>query len=127
MTDAVLETENTGSARKGRGGGRNAKHAERSGPRAGIRAPYIVRGIPTYDIMSEESLLKIETSADRILAETGLEFRDDPEALDLWKRAGARVAGTLAKFKPGMLRELIATVLRGVSVGGRQLCRNVRP
>ena len=71
--------------------------------------PYILRNIPTYDILSEENLLKIEAAADRILAETGIEFRDDPTALDHWRRAGADVQGVLVKFPPGLLREVLKT------------------
>ena len=69
--------------------------------------PYIVRNIPTYDVLSEENLQKIETAADRILAEVGIEFRDDPAVIDHWKRAGANVDGLLVKFAPGMLREIL--------------------
>ncbi len=47
--------------------------------------PYIMRNIPTYDILSEENLVRIEQTADRILAEIGIEFRDDPVALDHWR------------------------------------------
>ena len=58
--------------------------------------------------MSEENLTRIERAADRILAEIGIEFRDDPAALDLWRRAGAQVEGVLVKFPPGMLREILS-------------------
>jgi len=54
--------------------------------------------IPNYDIMGEESLLKIEATADRILAEVGLDIRDDDEALALFRkvgRQGGRHAGAL--------------------------------
>jgi len=94
--------------------------------------PYIVRGIPAYDILGEEGLQGIEDAADRILAEVGIEFRDDPEALDLWRRAGASVEGVLVRFEPGMLRELLQTAPaefvqharnpeRSVSIGGRNV------
>lgn len=90
-------------------GGRNARREQRShGPEAHGR-PYILRNIPTYDILSEENLVRIEETADRILAEIGMEFRDDPVALDHWKRAGAKVDGVLVKFEPGMLREVLKT------------------
>ena len=71
--------------------------------------PYILRNIPTYDILSEENLVRIEVAADRILAETGIEFRDDAVALDHWRRAGANVQGLLVKFPPGLLREVLKT------------------
>lgn len=87
--------------------GRQARQAERANKGGGMGRPYIVRNIPTYDVLSEENLVKVERAADRILAETGIEFRDDPVALDLWKRAGAKVDGLLVKFEPGMLREIL--------------------
>ena len=90
-----------------RHGGREARRRERSTKMTGLGRPYIVRNIPTYDILSEENLQKIEAAADRILAETGIEFRDDEVALDHWKNAGAVVDGVLVKFEPGMLREIL--------------------
>lgn len=74
-----------------------------------IGVPYIIRNIPTYDILGEESLQKIEATADRILAEIGIEFRDDPEALELWRKAGARIDGVLVRFEKGMLREILSS------------------
>ena len=65
---------------------RSARPAS-SGPAAG--RPYILSNIPTYDILGEESLVRIENAADRILAEIGIEFRDDPATLEHWRRAGA--------------------------------------
>ena len=89
--------------------GRQARHVQRAQRGGGIGQPYIVRNIPTYDILGEENLTKIEAAADRILAEIGIEFRDDPVALDHWRRAGAQVDGLLVKFPPGLLRDLLKT------------------
>ncbi len=62
-------------------------------PRAdGSYPPYIKRNIPTYDILSEENLLKVEATADRILAEIGIEFRDDPRHWISGERLGRRSA-----------------------------------
>jgi trimethylamine--corrinoid protein Co-methyltransferase len=71
--------------------------------------PYIVRNIPSYEILSEENLLRIEATADGILAQVGIEFRDDPAAIDHWKRAGAKVDGLRVTFEPGMLKEIVAS------------------
>lgn len=87
--------------------GRQARQAERAQKGAGLGRPYIMRNIPTYDILGEEGLIKIEAAADRILAETGIEFRDDPTLLDMWRKAGADVSGVLVKFPKGMLREIL--------------------
>jgi trimethylamine--corrinoid protein Co-methyltransferase len=100
------------AAKPGQGrerGGRNARRQQRSHGSRGLGRPYIVRNIPTYDILGEESLVRIEETADRILAEIGIEFRDDPAALVHWKRAGASVDGVLVKFEPGMLREILTS------------------
>ncbi|MCB1394934.1 MAG: trimethylamine methyltransferase family protein [Rhodobacter sp.] len=112
--------------------GRAARRAERSTARPGRAAPYIVRNIPTYDVLGEESLQRIEAAADRILAETGIDFRDDEEALALWKKAGARVDGVRVRFEPGMLREILRTApaeftqharnpANAVRIGGRNV------
>jgi trimethylamine---corrinoid protein Co-methyltransferase len=93
-------------ARRDRGG-RQARRQLRSLGQKGMGRPYIVRNIPTYDILGEENLLRIEATADRILAEVGIEFRDDPVALEHWRKAGAAIDGLLVKFEPGMLREIL--------------------
>lgn len=91
----------------------------------GLGVPYIVRNIPTYDILGEESLVKIEAVADRILAEIGIEFRDDPQSLDHWKRAGAKVDGVRVTFEPGMLKEIVASAPRQFTQHARNPARNI--
>ena len=113
-------------------GGREARREQRSHGSQGLGRPYIVRNIPTYDILSEENLIRIEDTADRILEEIGIEFRDDPVALDHWKRAGGEISGNLVKFPRGMLREILATAPavftqharnpeRSVQIGGKSV------
>ncbi len=89
--------------------GRIARQTARAQKGGGVGRPFIIRNIPTYDVLSDENLIRIENAADRILAETGIEFRDDPTALDHWRRAGADVRGVLVKFPPGLLREVLKT------------------
>ena len=89
--------------------GRQARQVARAAKGSGLGRPYILRNIPAYDVISEENLLKIEAAADRILAETGIEFRDDAIALQHWRRAGADVNGVLVKFPPGLLRDVLKT------------------
>nr|WP_319826600.1 trimethylamine methyltransferase family protein [Thalassovita sp.] len=79
-----------------------------------LRVPYITRGVPTYDLLNEEALIRIEATADRILAEIGIEVREDPEAVRLYREAGATVTENATdrwtlKFEPGMLREILKT------------------
>src|SRR5260370_8350382 len=57
--------------------------------------------------MSGEGLGLMEHNADAILEEIGIDFRDDPEALEIWKAAGADVKGERVHFTRGMCRSLI--------------------
>ncbi|MEJ2001110.1 MAG: trimethylamine methyltransferase family protein [Maritimibacter sp.] len=101
-------------ARRSRRGNSKAKRSAAPGQNTHLRVPYITRGIPTYDILGDEALSRIEATADRLLAEIGIELRDDEEALRLYREAGAKVTPITAtswnlKFEPGMLREILKT------------------
>ena len=55
---------------------------------AAAAAPaYVTRAIPHYDFLSEENLVRLENQADWLVQEIGLEFRDDPIALEIWREA----------------------------------------
>ncbi|NRG17019.1 trimethylamine methyltransferase family protein [Rhizobiales bacterium] len=87
---------------------------------------YITRQIPPYEILGEESLLRIEAAADRILAEVGIEFRGDDVALDLFRKAGAKADGVRCMFEPGMLREILKTAPREFVQHARNPSRSVK-
>ncbi|MCF1709948.1 trimethylamine methyltransferase family protein [Tabrizicola sp. J26] len=105
--------------------GRQARQAERQGKHA-LGRPYISRNIPTYDILSDEALARIEATADRILAEIGIDFRDDPVALDHWKQAGAQINGVNVRFEPGLLREILKTAPAEFTQHARNPANSVR-
>src|SRR4030081_1307653 len=86
--------------------GRDAKRAARAA-RAGASIPYITRKIPYYEVLGEEGLALMEHNADTILEEIGIDFRDDPGALEIWKAAGADVKGERVHFARGMCRSLV--------------------
>lgn len=119
------------SARRGRGGGGAARRAERSAV-SFETAKYIERNIPNFEILNDESLEIIERNADIILEEIGVNFPDNPEALELWRAAGATVAGDRVRIPRGLARELCKTAPseytqharnpdRNVVIGGRNL------
>ena len=78
-------------------GGADARRAVRSHPKL-VQLPYITRRIPLVTVLDEEGLTLIEGNADTILEEIGIEFRDDEEALQMWREAGADVKGTRVHF-----------------------------
>ena len=95
--------EGTAARRRRRGLG-PAKRRERG---ADTAAPaYVKRKIPFFPFADEEALVKLEDQADWLIQEIGLEFRDDQEALRIWREAGADVDGTRVKAPRGMVREL---------------------
>lgn len=88
--------------------GRRNRRSRGEAPAAPVAAPaYITRQIPEYEILGEEGLALIEANADKILEETGIDFKDDPEALEIWKEAGASVDGQRVRFPKGMCRKII--------------------
>ena len=103
------------------GGGRSARMAARTGEGARPHAPaFIRREIPPYELLSEEGLALIEANADRILADVGIEIRDDPDSLQLFKDAGAAIDGITVHFDPGHVKALCATAPKQFT----QLARN---
>lgn len=91
--------------RRRRGGGREARLARKAN--VAPAAPYITRKVPCYEVIDEEGLLTIEDTADTLLEEIGIEFRDYPLALELFKAAGADVQGERVRFPRGMCRKII--------------------
>ncbi len=94
------------NTRRSRSGGRSARVAERSQTKTAA-TPYIKRKVPVYELAPEETLELIETNADLLLEEIGIDFRDDAEALDIWRKAGALINGVRVRFERGMLRNII--------------------
>ena len=88
------------------GGGREAKRAARSA-RSSQSVPFITRKIPYFEVLDEDGLALIERNADTILQDVGIDFRDDAEALDLFRRAGCDVKGERVYFPRGLARKLV--------------------
>ncbi|KXF76907.1 trimethylamine methyltransferase [Paramesorhizobium deserti] len=109
--EASVEAGEERGGRRGRGasGGAAARRAARSGGGPGKSLTYITRKVPVYEVLNEEGLALIEANADTVLEEIGIEFRDDAEALALWKEAGADVKGERVHFPKGLCRSLLKT------------------
>jgi trimethylamine---corrinoid protein Co-methyltransferase len=126
MTD-MLET----SGRRARGGGGAARRASRTAVSL-ESARFITRNIPDFEVLNAEALEMIEANAETLLAEIGVNFTDNPAALDLWRAAGADVQGERVRLPRGLARQLCATAPatftqharnpeRNVEIGGRNL------
>src|SRR3990170_2062245 len=132
MEENLLSEQEASNARRGRAasGGAAARRAARSGGGPGTQLTYIKRKINVYEVLDEEGLALIEANADTVLEEIGIEFRDDAEALALFKEAGADVRGERVHFPKGLCRALLKTAPssytqharnpeRSVEIGGK--------
>ena len=124
-------TEAAARSRRGRGGGGAARRAERSAVSVET-ARFIERKIPNFEILSEEALEIIEWNAETVLEEIGVNFVQNPAALDRWRQAGADVSGERVRIPRGLARRLCSTApasftqharnpARNVEIGGRNL------
>ncbi|WP_323769183.1 trimethylamine methyltransferase family protein [Antarctobacter sp.] len=114
-----------------RGGGGAARRAERTSVQVET-AKYIERKIPNLEILDEAALQLIEDHAEQVLEEIGVNFVNNPAALDRWRAAGAHVDGERVRLPRGLARELIKTAPaqftqharnpeRSVEIGGKNL------
>ena len=119
------------SARRARGGGGAARRAERTAVSVET-AKYIQRNIPNYEVLDDAALEIIEQNAETVLAEIGVMFVDNPEALDRWRAAGAEIDGERVRIPRGLARKLCQTAPseftqcarnpeRNVVIGGKNL------
>jgi len=125
------EIEQAAGGRRARGGGGAARRAERTAVRVEF-AKYIERNIPNLEILNEEALQIIEANAETVLEEIGVNFVENPAALDRWRAVGADVQGERVRFPKGLARELCKTAPssfvqharnpdRNVTIGGKNL------
>ncbi len=88
--------------------GREARRSARA--KASLASiPYITRKIPLTELVSEEGLATIERNAETLLQEIGVEFREFPRALELFRGAGCDIKGERVRFPRGLARRLCAT------------------
>ena len=118
-------------SRRVRGGGGAVRRAERTAVSIET-ARYIERNIPNFEVLTEEALEIIETNAETILEEVGVNFVQNPAALDRWRAAGADVEGERVRIPRGLARQLCSTAPsritqharnpeRTVEIGGKSL------
>lgn len=114
-----------GSAHKRtRGGGGAARRAERTSFKIET-AKFIERNIPNFEILTEEALEIIETNAEVILEEVGVNFVNNPAALERWRQAGATIDGERVHIPRGLARQLCSTAPSRFTQHARNSERNV--
>jgi len=123
MSDVETGRAARPASRRGAGGHEARRARRQSGE---IRQfPYITRRIPLYEVLDEDGLALIEANTDTILEEIGIEFREDEEALALWRTAGADVRGERVHFPKGLCRALLKDAPAVFTQHARNPARNV--
>lgn len=106
---------------------RRARQSRSRGSEAGSvpASPYIQRKLEFFDPLNEEDLVRIEAQVDWIFQDVGIAFRDDPEALELWHREGARVDGDIVRADAQWIRSLCAKAPKSFTQVARNPERSV--
>ncbi|PQO24118.1 trimethylamine methyltransferase [Rhodobacteraceae bacterium WD3A24] len=123
--------EASATGRRSRGGGGAARRAQRTAVSVET-AKFIERRIPDFEVLDAEALETIEHNAETLLEEIGVNFVENPAALERWRDAGADVQGERVRMPRGLARGLCATApsrftqlarnrARSVEIGGRSL------
>jgi trimethylamine--corrinoid protein Co-methyltransferase len=117
--------------KRSRGGGGAARRAERTSVQVET-ARYIERNIPNMELLDEAALEMIEEHAETVLEEVGVNFVQNPAALERWRAAGANIDGERVRIPRGLARELVKTApsrftqharnpAKSVEIGGNSL------
>ena len=117
-------SEQTTERRSRRGGGRDARRQAR-GSASQESLAFITRNVPPVDIMHDEAAELIEANAETVLEEIGIDFRDDPEALDILRNIGCDVQGERVHFPKGLARKMCETAPSSFTQHARNTSRNV--
>ena len=104
---------------------RRRRRGGKSAPAQTPVAPFIQRNLPYFNPLDEAALLKLEAQVDWLLENIGIEYRDDPEALEIWRQGGAEVQGTRVKADAQLIRALCAKAPRKFTQLARNPARSV--
>ena len=76
-------------------------------------------------MLTDEAAEAIEEAAEIVLEEIGIDFRDDPEALEILKGVGCDIKGERVRFPRGLARQLCRTAPSHFTQYARNPQRNV--
>ncbi len=131
MTDADLAAIATAPAGRRARGGADARRALRGSTEI-KQAGFIRRNVKLYEPFTDEQLELIENNAETVLQETGIDFYEDEEAVQMWVAAGADSKVSAhdprrfrVRFPKGLVRSLIKTAPREFVQHARNPANNV--
>ncbi|MEO0327112.1 MAG: trimethylamine methyltransferase family protein [Pseudomonadota bacterium] len=75
--------------------------------KSAIPSPFVRRTLPFFNILDDEALRKLDSHVDWLMQEVGIAFRDDPEALEIWRKVagdGVKIDGDIIKAPADWVR-----------------------
>ena len=110
---------------------RNRSVRERSQQATARIEPQIERKLPFFDPLDSDAIARLEAQVDWIIQDVGIAFRDDPEALALWRAqpevrvdedvvcAPADWIREICRDAPSSFQQLARNPKRSVAIGGQ--------
>ena len=102
-----------------------ARRMQHEAPTGAPASPYIQRQLPHFDVLDQAALEKLDAQVDWILQDVGIAFRDDPEALRLWRSSGAKIEGDIVRAPADWIRALCAKAPSQFTQRARNPARSV--
>ncbi|MEM7118548.1 MAG: trimethylamine methyltransferase family protein, partial [Chloroflexota bacterium] len=87
--------------------------------------PQLTRNLPCVEPLDQGQIERIDHESMRILEEVGVDYRD-PIALEQWRQAGARVDGQRVYADRGLIKELIKTIPKKLTLHARDPEKTVK-
>ena len=92
---------------------------------AAVVPPNYVLGIPRHETLTEQQVVAIESQAEWLLDEIGVDLAGNAELLERFEAAGARVANGRVHLSPGLGAELCSTAPSEFVMTARNPARSV--
>ena len=90
-----------------------------------LASPFVQRRLPFFDVLDEEQIAALEGQVDWLLQEVGIAFRDDPEAIRIWRAAGVKIEGDIIRAPADWVRAQCAKAPRAFVQLARNPARSV--
>ena len=87
--------------------------------------PQLTRNLPCVEPLDQAQIERIDHESMRILEEVGVDYRD-PIALEQWRQAGARIDGQRVYADRGLIKELIKTIPKKLTLHARDPEKTVK-
>ena len=105
--------------------GARARQAGEDGIGTAPPSPYLQRRLAFFDPLDDATMAQLEAQVDWLMQDIGIAFRDDPKALEVWRKAGARIDGDRVRMEAAQVRALCKTAPREFTQIARNRTRDV--